>query len=244
MSLTLLGALVVLALIDSTSFGTLLIPIWLMLAPGRLRAGRVLVFLATVATFYLLLGVLLTAGVVRFSDQITDALSTTPLQVVLLGLGITLIVVAIRVGRGRGSGESGRLLRWRERAVGEEGSIGGLITLALTAALIEAGSMVPYIAAIGLIGMADLGWAPTLLVLVGYCLVMILPAVVLLGGRLGAAAKVEPVLQRVNGWMLRTGRENTAWVLGIIGFLLAGNALEGLGVLEQIDAWSASHSGG
>jgi hypothetical protein len=127
--------------------------------------------------------------------------------------------------------------------VGEEGSIGGLITLALTAALIEAGSMVPYIAAIGLIGMADLGWAPTLLVLVGYCLVMILPAVVLLGGRLGAAAKVEPVLQRVNGWMLRTGRENTAWVLGIIGFLLAGNALEGLGVLEQIDAWSASHSG-
>ena len=102
MTLTLLGALVVLALIDSTSFGTLLIPIWLMLAPGRPRAGRVLVFLATVATFYLLLGVLLTAGVVRFSDQIADALDATPLQVVLLGLGIALIVVAFRVGRSEG----------------------------------------------------------------------------------------------------------------------------------------------
>ena len=35
----LIGSLVLLALIDSTSFGTLLIPIWMMLAPGRLRAS-------------------------------------------------------------------------------------------------------------------------------------------------------------------------------------------------------------
>ena len=118
------------------------------------------------------------------------------------------------------------------------------MTLALTAAVIEAGSMVPYIAAIGLIGTANLGWASTLLVLVGYSLVMILPAVVLLIGRLGAATTVQPVLQRVNDWMLRTGRENTAWVVGIIGFLLAGHALDGLGVLQQIDEWSASQSGG
>ena len=58
MTLALLGPLVVLALVDSTSFGTLLIPIWLMLAPGRLKAGRILVFLATVAAgpVYRLLG--------------------------------------------------------------------------------------------------------------------------------------------------------------------------------------------
>ena len=37
-----LGSLVVLALIDSTSFGTLLIPVWFMLAPGRVRPGRLL----------------------------------------------------------------------------------------------------------------------------------------------------------------------------------------------------------
>ena len=236
MSVSLLAGLVVLALVDSTSFGTLLIPIWLMLAPGRVRAARVLVFLATVAAFYFALGVLLTAGVARFSDQIADALDTTPVQAVQLLLGVGLVVLAYRIGRGGSGEEPGRLLRWRERAVGEDGSVRGLMTLALTAALVEAGSMVPYLAAIGLIGSSELGWTTTLAVLAGYCVVMVLPAVVLLAGRLGAARVVEPLLRRVNDWMVRTGRENTAWILGIVGFLLAANALDGLGVLAQIDS--------
>lgn len=41
--------LLVLALVDSLSIGTLLIPLFLLVAPGRVRAGRVLLYLATVA---------------------------------------------------------------------------------------------------------------------------------------------------------------------------------------------------
>ena len=238
MSIGLLAGLGALALVDSTSFGTLLIPIWLMLTPGRVRAGRVVVFLATVSAFYFLLGVLLTTGVARFSDQISDALEATPVQVVQLGLGLAMVALAFWIGRGTSDEEPGRLLRWRERAVGEQGSVRGLMSLALTAAVVEAGSMVPYLAAIGLIGSSDLGWTSTLLVLAGYCLVMVLPALLLLAGRLGASRFVEPLLRRINDWMVRTGRENTAWIVGIIGFLLAANALDGLGVLQQIDAWS------
>src|SRR5690606_13354204 len=48
----LLIPLAVLALIDSTSFGTLLIPLWLLLSPGRPSPHRVLLFLGTVAAFY------------------------------------------------------------------------------------------------------------------------------------------------------------------------------------------------
>jgi len=238
MTSALVGSLVVLALVDSTSFGTLLIPVWLMLAPERLRVGRILVFLATVAAFYLVLGLLLVAGVATFSDQISDALDSTPVQVVQLVVGVALLMTGIRIGTRKDAGPSGRLLQWRERAVGAGGSAGGLVTLALTAAVVEAASMVPYVAAIGLIGTADLSWPMTVAVLAGYCVVMVLPAVALLAGRVGAAPTVEPLLQRVNAWMERTGRENTAWILGIIGFIVAGNALDGLGVLDQIDSWS------
>lgn len=238
MTWELVGGLIVLALIDSTSFGTLLIPIWLMLAPGRIRAGRILVFLGTVATFYLALGLVLVAGVARFSDEISDALDTTPVQIVQLILGLVLLAAGVRTGTRKDRESSGRMLRWRERAVGDEGSTAGLMTLAVTAAVIEAGSMLPYIAAIGLIGTADLAGPVTLAVLVGYCLVMVLPALVLLAGRMGAARVVEPVLRRINEWMERTGRENTAWLLGIVGVILAANALDGLGVLDQIDSWS------
>ena len=57
--------------------------------------------------------------------------------------------------------------------------------------------------------------------LAGYCLVMIVPALVLLGVRIVAAGAVERPLRRFTAWMQRTGAENTAWLLGILGFLLA-----------------------
>ncbi|KAA1376380.1 GAP family protein [Aeromicrobium fastidiosum] len=231
MTVTLLGTLALLALVDSTSFGTLLIPIWLMLAPGRLRPGRILVFLASVATFYLALGLLLVAGVASFSDEISDALDTRPVQVAQVVLGAALLGAGLWVGMRKKRDGSGRLMRWRERAVGDEGSVRGLMALALTAALIEAASMVPYLAAIGLIGTSDLSGAAIVATLVGYCLVMILPALLLLAGRIGAARQVEPVLRRINDWMARTGQENTAWILGIIGVLIASSALQALGVL-------------
>ena len=238
MTLAVLGGLVVLALIDSTSFGTLLIPIWLMLAPGRLKPARLIIFLGTVAAFYFVLGLLLTAGVTAFSDQIKDALDTTPVQVVQLALGIALLVLAFRIGHRKGGGENGRITRWRESAMSEGGSTRALMSLALGAAILEAASMVPYLAAIGLLSTSDLSWQAMAGLLAAYCLVMIAPALLLLGGRILAHARIQPLLQRINDWMVRTGQENTAWVVGIIGFLLAADTLDGLGVLAQIDSWS------
>ncbi|MCL8250533.1 GAP family protein [Aeromicrobium fastidiosum] len=230
MTVALLGTLVVLALVDSTSFGTLLIPIWLMLAPGRLRPGRIMVFLATVAAFYLVLGLALVAGVARFSDQVADALDARPVQAAQLVVGLALLAAGLWTGFRRQRAPSGRLAQWRERAVGDEGSTRGLVVLAVTAALVEAASMVPYLAAIGLVGTADLSWPATAATLAAYCVVMVLPASLLLSGRMAASRVVEPVLRRVDDWMGRNAQENTAWILGIIGFVVASNAAQGLGL--------------
>jgi hypothetical protein len=69
-SLQIYAALAVLALIDSTSFGTLLIPIWLMLSPGRLRPRRIVLYLAVIGAFYFVLGVALTAGAMAVIEQV------------------------------------------------------------------------------------------------------------------------------------------------------------------------------
>ena len=66
--------------------------------------------------------------------------------------------------------------------------------------------------------------------LAGYCLIMIVPALLLLAARIIAARVVDRPLQRFTGWMQRTGAENTAWILGIIGFLLARSAFTELGL--------------
>jgi hypothetical protein len=95
----LLGALALLALIDSTSFGTLLIPIWLMLVPGRLRRSRILIYLATVAGFYLLVGLLLLTVATFALPQLEALASTAPFLWVQLIVGAAMLI-----GPGAGAG--------------------------------------------------------------------------------------------------------------------------------------------
>jgi hypothetical protein len=229
MTLTTAATLVVLALVDSTSFGTLLIPIWFLLTPGRVRVGRVLCFLATVAGFYLLLGVVLVAGAGALLDDVDGLLDNVLVSRVQLVLGVGLVVLSFFVGRKR-EGREGRLLRWRSRAMGEEtgSGLGGLMALALTAAVLEVATMLPYLAATGIIGSSGLGTPAQVGALAAYCLVMVLPALVLLAGRLVARRLVQPLLERVARWMERHGGETTSWIVGILGVVIALDALERL----------------
>lgn len=228
MTLTTAATLTVLALVDSTSFGTLLIPIWLLLAPGRIRVGRVLVFLGTVAGVYLLLGIALVAGASALFGDL-DALAEDPVVTrVQLVVGVGLLVGSFFIGGKKKDGEDrprGRLLGWRERAMGTGSGIGGLMTLALAAVALEVVTMLPYLAATGLIASTDLGMPARVVVLAGYCLVMILPALVLMAGRLVARRAVGPVLERLSRWMERHGGETTGWIVGIVGFLVARDAV-------------------
>jgi hypothetical protein len=247
------GVLVVLALIDSTSFGTLLIPVWLLLAPGRLRAGRVLVYLATVAAFYLAVGIVVMLGAGAFLDRFGDALDTRAAAIVQLLLGIGLFALSLRFSNKRAARAAeraaadgvapvpGRMSRWRERALGIEAEGAGsgavrtrasvlpLMGLALGAVAIEIGSMLPYLAAIGIITTSDVGWPASAGVLAAYCVVMVAPALLLLLGRLVAARAVDPLLHRLDRWLTKNAAEMTGWVLGILGVLLALDAMGRLG---------------
>jgi hypothetical protein len=135
--------------------------------------------------------------------------------------------------------------RWRERALGVEAESGGggtrtrasvlpLAGLALAAATIEVATMLPYLAAIGMVTSAGLGAAETTLTMAGYCAVMVLPALVLLAARLVARNAVEPLLVRINDWMVKHAASTTGWVLGIVGFLVARDAAWRLGLLEAL----------
>jgi cytochrome c biogenesis protein CcdA len=245
MSPQIYAALAVLALIDSTSFGTLLIPIWLMLSPGRLRARRIVLYLAVIGAFYFLLGVALTAGAMVVIEQLGGLLDNTVVRVIQLVIGVTLLVLGLtiepltkagkqkraakRAARQAASGPT-RLQRWRARATADEGPATGLVGLALTAGAIEAASMLPYLAAIGLITTSNRSLAESIAVLLGYCLVMVAPALVLLAARLLLHERLSPALHRIEAWMSRNSREMTAWILFFVGLYLAGNAAAALGL--------------
>lgn len=275
-----------LALADSLSAGTLLIPIFFLLAPGRIRLGRILTYLGTIAGFYFLVGLLLTAGASAFLENAAATLETPVAYTVQLLLGAALLAIAVfmptkkkapvaatgaragagagvgagagaGVGSGAGTGVSagevagagvgagarasasasagisvagspprdeGRLARWRERALGG-GSPAAVVVLALGAGIIELATMLPYLAAVGLLTGSGVGFGASAGLLAAYCVVMIAPALLLLLGRVAARRVVEPRLRRFADWLSRNAAENTAWIIGIVGFLLLRDAL-------------------
>ncbi|GAA2170717.1 hypothetical protein GCM10009846_02070 [Agrococcus versicolor] len=232
-----LGTLALLALADSTSFGTLLIPIWLLLASSRPSVPRMLAYLGTVAGFYLVVGVLLSIGARLLLDDLQAWLASPVGGAVVMAVGVALLALAFplaRRGRDR-EGAPARLLRWRDRALdAESGSVLPLMGLALTATALEVATLLPYLMAIGIMEGADLPLPVHGAVLAGYVVVMVLPALALLGVRIAAHRAVEPWLQRVNDWLVRQAGELTAWIVGIVGFLLVRAGADAFGGLEVV----------
>lgn len=231
------GALLVLALADSLSFGTLLVPVWLLMAPGQLRLHRILLYLGTVAMAYFSIGIALVAGGRFLLESASELLESRPMMIVQLSAGVTLLALSFvldtKAARARAAERrqhSGRMRRWRERVMGDGKASAALMGLAVTAVLVEVASMLPYIAATGIITTQTSTWANALLILAGYCVVMIAPALVLTAARLTTRSLVEKPLRRLDAWLTRNARSATSWIIGIAGFFVAASAIQSLGL--------------
>ena len=92
--------LLVLALIDATSMGTLVIPLILLVTGtgGAWRiAGRTLLYLAVIGVFYLLLGLALLAGLLPLIERIGPLLSSAPVMVAAALVGALLLWWSFRI---------------------------------------------------------------------------------------------------------------------------------------------------
>ncbi|MEU1588613.1 GAP family protein [Micromonospora sp. NPDC005710] len=229
----LLLSLAGLALIDSTSIGTLFIPVWLLLAPGPVNVRRILGYLATIATFYLAVGLLLVWGGSTLGEALGGALDNRGVLWAQLVLGIGMLALSFRYD-GKRRPRTGGVLRWRDRATAGDSSARWLVGLALLAALAEVATMLPYLGAVGLLATSGVGAAGVAGLLAGYCLVMVLPAVLLLGARVARPRLVEPMLARLNTWIVTKAGSALGWILGIAGFLIARDAAAQLSLFDLI----------
>lgn len=234
-------ALLVLALIDATSMGTLVIPVILLVTGegGAMRvAGRTLIYLGVIGVFYLALGIGLLAGLLPLLDRIGPWLGSEPVLFVLALVGLGLVIWSFRIDpaaiRKRGGDPEASARRWTDRARRASGEPTLLIGLALLAGVVEAASMIPYLAAMGIIAEMGIGLAQGSLVLVAYCAVMILPAIVLCAVRAALGAHADRALDRAHDWAVKNVTSAFSWAVGIIGAIIllntAGPALAWLGV--------------
>jgi hypothetical protein len=85
--------------------------------------------------------------------------------------------------------------------------------------------MVPYLGAIGLLSTSDLGWPARVATLAAYCLVMVLPALAIIGVVYLAGDRLWDRVERFAAWIARQTEETVAWIVGIVGLLLAADAV-------------------
>lgn len=235
-----MGVLAGLALVDSTSFGTLGVPA-AMLVQRRVRAAMVVLYLLTIGVFYWLLGLALVFGATAVTERLAGLGQETWLLWVQLLVGVALAAGSFvvdsawlkdRRSRRREAGQVGWTQRRTALVLGERARPGAVVTLALVAGVVEAASMLPYLGAVGVITSSGLSIPAVTGVLGLYVVVMSLPAALLLVLRMAAHRQVEPLLVRIDAWLSRAGNEMLAWVLGIVGFLLVADAGQRLGLVN------------
>ncbi|WP_404289500.1 GAP family protein [Glutamicibacter arilaitensis] len=245
-------ALFLLALIDATSIGTLIIPIWLLLRRNyRAAIPRVIAYLGLIAGFYWLVGLAIRSGWNLGAGLLPEGFfqhPTTRLLMMLLGAGMIIWALTYQTdaqkaakarkahaGNGpepaAGTGETGPELRVPGNLQGALGramdSKAGLVALALVAGLLELPTMLPYLGAMALLH--NVGWSTPaqILVLALYCLVMILPALLLVLVRSLAGDRLDAWLQRIGSKLSGYAQETLGWVVGIAGYLIIRAALAG-----------------
>lgn len=251
MTIAIYAQLAVLALIDSTSIGTLLIPLWLLLRPDARRvAPRILLYLGVLAGFYLLIGIAVLGGAGWVLSGL-GADSLTHLPAVQWGMvlaGGAMLAYSLFAGSGKKpvkvvAGAPGADVaevtaaeqKWQSRLATALRSPGGIVTLALLAGLLELPTMLPYLAAIGLLANATLALPVEITILTLYCLLMLLPALALLVLRVALGARLDPLLLRISSKMGKFAGETLLWVVGIVGFLLLR---AGLSAVAPLAPWN------
>lgn len=222
--------LAVLALIDSTSVGTLFIPIWLLLQPKRVATSRLLTYLVTIAFFYFVIGIAMMLGAASLAESLAGTLDRTTTLYLQLAIGVGLLVLALYFWlKQQMTDAADKTDRWRTRVANQSSSARSLMGLALLAGVLELTMMLPYLGAIGMLTTADIGWSVRILLLAAYALVMIVPALVLFAIRILAHEQVEPWLERLSKRIAKEVDEATVWVPAAVGFLVAAGAATDLG---------------
>lgn len=183
-------------------------------------------YLSTLVAAYFVAGVLVALGAAPLLEVLDEFLSQVPVAtkagaqiaggVVLLAAGALLLSRARRM---RHQPSTGRLIRWREQAMTADSS-GALVKLAVLAFAVEFATMVPYVAAIGMLTAADLALPAVIGWVAVYCAIMIFPAAIATAIRVRAHDRVEPVLERLDAWLSRNSPVLSGSAFSLIGMVL------------------------
>ena len=108
--------------------------------------------------------------------------------------------------------------RWEARLSGKVGIV-SVISIAVIAGLVESATMAPYLAAIGILVTSEISLPLQIITLLGYCIVMFTPIIVLAIIRRATGNRLDELFMKIKNRVVKEVAATTPWVIGIIGFI-------------------------
>ncbi|MFW0111220.1 GAP family protein [Rothia sp. CCM 9416] len=227
--------LVGLSLIDSLSVGTLVIPLVLIIKWQAMKTAHYTTYLTTIVCAYFMIGCALFMGLGWVIAAFSQVTAMAWFRWILLVLGVALVLFGVlSPNPTRRSVEeivAARSVQVQSKR-GKNVGLLSMVVLALGAAVVESATMLPYLAALGIIQSQEIPFVAQLVVLALYCMVMALPAI-----SLGVAVKVlgNRVFERILGVLPRLEYEakiTLLWIAAIVGANIAHRSAIQLGLLS------------
>ncbi|APT85407.1 GAP family protein [Corynebacterium aquilae] len=217
-----------LALVDSLSLGTFVIPLGLIIFWKGVKARLLGIYLATITIAYFLLGMALLLGFSAAFSHLSAATDSKWFNTAMLIIGIALAAYGILAPtpkkREHYSGENPTATKLRAKG----SSPVAIASLALGACVIEAATMLPYLAAIGMIETLDAPFIAKIIIMATYCLIMIAPA----ASMAALAMLIGPkLLKTVTRWIPELEYQSKVtllWIAAIAGIYIAATSYAAL----------------
>ncbi|MGE7930086.1 GAP family protein [Lysinibacillus xylanilyticus] len=211
-SLLLIGGLAILDMFSPAIIG---VTVYVLLVAKKQQSRLLLAYLTTVALFYFCTGIFLMLGLDVVFDPIANALNSHSARLVMTIVGAILFVGSWLVPKKKTSGSP------KPKSF----SIEAMIALGFTTSLLEVATALPYFATIGILTSNHLAFYEWLPIIVGYNLIMITPAILLLGLHILFKRFMNNPLRKIQALFNKSTSSALSWIMFFVGLIFLMNGV-------------------
>lgn len=216
MNTELLFTIAGLALLDMLSPATISVTVYILLTEQKQVTNRLFLYFATVAGVYVTIGISLVIGMDVLFDMATNILQNKIISWGIFSIGACLFITSFFMPEKKSSKE----LKPKST------TILAMIPLGLTTSLLEVGTALPYFTAIGMLTAAHVPWGESLLLIIGYNVIMILPPILLLIFHRLFHKSMQRPLEKIRKKLSNQKSSTLSWVMCIVGIILIFTSLD------------------
>lgn len=205
-----------LALLDTLSPTIIGVTLFLILTDNKNSTSRLFSYLFTVVILYFSLGIVMMLGLNYIIEVFSNIFQNKIFSWVVFIIGMILFVASFFIP----TNKKGNIPKPKTQ------SILSIILIGITTFLIEAGTALPYFAAIGLLTTNDIPFFQWLPIIAAYNIIMILPGIIIFLGYKIFGKSINSTLVNLRNKISSSSNSALSWIMCIVGLILIFNTLD------------------